>query len=121
MQDPFPHQGVVNTQQQTPHTHPSRGNPHNNPNHDIFMIGEDILLQTHNQNYEAPSEPSPSTSTTTIPTVSLTIPRDSIESMPKMVKGPLWCIGHNSKVSHSYNIVDELAQPSSTMSALEVL
>lgn len=43
MKDPFPHQGVVNTQQQTPQSHPSRGNLDNNPSHDSFMTGEDIL------------------------------------------------------------------------------
>lgn len=56
-----------------------------------------------------------------IPTGSLTIPRPSIESMPKMVKGPLRHAIHNSKAAHSYNIVDDLAQSPSTMLALEVL
>lgn len=45
MQNPFPHQGVVNTRQQSCHSHPSVGKPHNNSNHDIFMIGENTLLQ----------------------------------------------------------------------------
>lgn len=56
-----------------------------------------------------------------IPSRSFTILRTYIESMPKMVKGPLQCARHNSKEAHSYSIVIDLAQSPSAMSALEVL
>jgi len=44
MEDPSPYHRVVSTQQQTPHSHPSRGNHNNNLNHEILMTREDILM-----------------------------------------------------------------------------
>lgn len=41
--------------------------------------------------------------------------------MPKMFNRPLWCMRHNSKDVHRYNIVNGFVQSRSPMSALEVL
>lgn len=85
------------------------------------MTREDVLLQTRNHTYEAPPDPSPSTSAKAIPTRPLTITQPPIDVMPKMVKGPLQHARPNSRGAHSYNIVDYMAQSSSAISALEVL
>ena len=74
MQDPFPHQGVVSTQQQPSHSHPSGGNSHNNYIHNIFMTEEYIFLQNENIIYEYHLEPNISTLSIKIPIGSLSIP-----------------------------------------------
>jgi len=84
------------------------------------MTGEEILLQTRNLTYDNPPELNPSTLVMIMPTRPLTIMKPPIDVMPKMVKVPLWRARSNSKATHNYSIVDDLAQSPSFMSVLEV-
>lgn len=90
MQGPLRHQGVVNTKQhQPPKLKNPEGDTHNNSNGDIYMVGEDILLQTRNRNYEALPDIKSSSSSISLPITPLNIPPVPIKPMPKMVKCPM--------------------------------
>jgi hypothetical protein len=62
-QNPIPHQGVINTQHDTHHPPPQVGqylNPNNPADHTILLTSEEeILLQTRNRQYHAPTESPP--------------------------------------------------------------
>jgi len=51
----------------------------------------------------------------------LQIPQSKVEVIAKIPKGPLCQNVASAKSTHTYNIVDDLAQSHATMSMLEVL
>ena len=114
MQEPFPHQGTVSTQQQNP------DNPGKN-NHEIYMVREEMFFQTWNRSYDTPPDTSTSGASMSTPTAPLTIPNIPLEPLAKMVKGPNRRAGNYSKAAHNYSIVDDLSQSPTAMSTLEVL
>jgi hypothetical protein len=129
LQNPIPHQGVINTQQDTQHPPPQAGqylNPNNPTYHTILLTSEEeILLQTRNCQYHAHAE-SPPLPPKTNPTPTrppLVIPRPSVEPRLLIPHIPLCKNVHNPQVraSHNYSLVDDLAQSSAAMSVLEVL
>jgi hypothetical protein len=129
LQNPIPHQGVINTQQDTQHPPPQVGqyhNPNNPAERTILLTSEEeILLQTRNRQYPASAESTP-TSTDTNPTPTgppLMIPRPSNEPPLRIPRIPLRRNVHNpqAQAAHNYSLVDDLAQSSVAMSVLEVL
>jgi hypothetical protein len=60
LQNPIPHQGVINTQHDTQHPPPQMGkyyNPNNPSERTILLTSEEeILLQTRNRHYHTPTE-----------------------------------------------------------------
>jgi hypothetical protein len=66
LQNPIPHQGVMNTQQEMHPAPPQMGqyqNPGTPADHTILLTSEEeILLQTHSRQYNAPPESTPTTS-----------------------------------------------------------
>lgn len=115
MQEPFPHQGVVNTHQQQPPQNDTGGG-----SHEIYMAGKELFFQTRNRNYDTPSDIEPSGTSMSVPTTSLNISKVPIEPLPKTVKEPMRRSGHHSKATHSYRIIYDLAQSPVSMSSLEV-
>ena len=111
MQEPFPHQGTVNTQQQN--LEDSRKN-----NHEIYMAREEMFFKTQNHSYDTPPYTNTSGASTSALTVPFTIPNITMELLPKMVKGPNRRAGNYSKVAQNYSIVDDLAPSLAAMSAL---
>ena len=81
MQEPFPHQGIVSTQQQTPEYSEKNS-------HEIYMTSEEIFFQTQNQNYDTPLDTNTLGASTSTPKNPLTISNMPIEPLPKMAKGP---------------------------------
>jgi hypothetical protein len=85
LQNPIPHQGVVNTQQDTQHPPPQVGqyhNPNNPAERTILLTSEEeILLQTRNRQYPAPAESTPISADTNPPPTGppLVIPRPPAE------------------------------------------
>jgi hypothetical protein len=127
LQNPIPHQGVVNTQQDAQHPPPQAGqyhNPNNPAERTILLTSEEeILLQTRNRQYPAEST---STSPETNPTPAappLVIPRPSAEPPLRIPRIPLRRNVHNpqARAAHNYSLVDDLAQSPAAMSVLEVL
>jgi hypothetical protein len=63
LQNPIPHQGVINTQQDMQPTTPQLGqylSPNNPVDHTILLTSEEeILLQTRNHQYHGPAESPP--------------------------------------------------------------
>jgi hypothetical protein len=130
LQNPIPHQGVINTQQDTQHPPPQVGQYHN-PNNPVertilLTSEEEILLQTRNRQYPTTAESTP-ISLETNPTPSdgtpLMIPRPSAEPPLHIPRIPLRRNVHNpqARVAHNYSLVDDLAQSPAAMSVLEVL
>jgi hypothetical protein len=129
LQNPIPHKGVTNTQQDTQHPPPQVGqyyNPNNPTERTILLTSEEeILLQTRNRQYHAPIESPPITSETN-PTPAgppLVIPRPFAEPPLRIPRIPLRRNVHNpqARVAHNYSLVDDLAQSLAVMSVLEVL
>jgi hypothetical protein len=129
LQNPIPHQGVINTQQDTQHPPPQVGqyhNPNNPAERTILLTSEEeILLQTRNRQYPATAESTP-TSPETNPTPTgppLVIPRPSAEPPLRIPRIPLRRNVHNpqARAAHNYSLVDDLAQSPAAMSVLEVL
>jgi hypothetical protein len=129
LQNPIPHQGVMNTQQDIQPTPPQLGqylNPNNPADHTILLAsGEEVLLQTRSRQYHAPAE-SPPIPPEIIPTPTgplLVIPRPNAETLLCIPRIPLHRNVHNPRASaaHNYSLVDDLAQSSAAMSILEVL
>jgi hypothetical protein len=127
LQNPIPHQGVVNTQQDAQRPPPQAGQYHNpnNPGECTILLTseEEILLQTRNLQYPAEST---STSPETNPTPAappLVIPRPSTETPLRIPRIPLRRNVHNpqARAAHNYSLVDDLAQSPAAMSVLEVL
>jgi hypothetical protein len=129
LQNPIPHQGVINTQQDTQHPPPQVGqyhNPNNPAERTILLTSEEeILLQTRNRQYHTPAESTPiSPETNPTPTgPPLVIPRPSAEPPLRIPRIPLRRNVHNpqARAAHNYSLVDDLAQSPAAMSVLEVL
>jgi hypothetical protein len=129
LQNPIPHQGVINTQQDTQHPPPQMGqyhNPNNPAERTILLTSEEeILLQTRNRQYPPIDESTP-TSPETNPTPTgppLVIPRPSTEPPLCIPRIPLRRNVHNpqARAAHNYSLVDDLAQSPAAMLVLEVL
>jgi hypothetical protein len=127
LQNPIPHQGLVNTQQDAQHPPPQVGqyhNPNNPAERTILLTSEEeIILQTRNRQYLAEST---STSPETKPTPAappLFIPHPSAEPPLRIPRIPLHRNVHNpqARATHNYSLVDDLAQSPAAMSVLEVL
>jgi hypothetical protein len=69
LQNPFPYQGVMYTQQMINPTPPQMGQyatpgstqPRNLVDHSILLTSEEIILQTHNHQYGMPPDSTPTT------------------------------------------------------------
>jgi hypothetical protein len=129
LQNPIPHQGVINTQQDAQRPPPQMGqyhNPNNPAERTILLTSEEeILLQTRNRQYPPTAESTP-TSIEANPTPigpPLVIPRPSAEPPLRIPRIPLRRNVHNpqARAAHNYSLVDDLAQSSAAMSVLEVL
>lgn len=88
----------------------------------------DINLQTRSHQYDNPLTSSAIESKTKIsaeplmtPSGLLQIPQPRLEAIPKVLKGPLCRNVVSNPAAHTYSIVDNLAQPPTAMSTLEVL
>ena len=88
----------------------------------------DINLQTQSGQYDKPSTLFTTESKTKsspkpvmTPNGLLQIPQPKFEVIPKILKGPLHHNVASNWASHTYNIVDDLAQSLATMLMLEVL
>jgi hypothetical protein len=129
LQNPIPHQGVINTQHDAPHPPPQMGqyhNPNNPAERTILLTSEEeILLQTRNRQYPPTTESTPtSTEANSTPTgPPLVIPRPSAELPLRIPRIPLRRNVHNpqARAAHNYSLVDDLAQSPAAMSVLEVL
>jgi hypothetical protein len=129
LQNPIPHQGVMNTQQDTQPTPPQLGqylNPNNLADRTILLTSEEeILLQTRNRQYRAPIEspPIPPETNPTPTGTPLVLPRPTFETPLRIPRIPLHRNVHNpqARAAHNYSLVDDLAQSSVAMSILEVL
>jgi hypothetical protein len=118
LQNPIPHQGVINTQQDAQHPPPQVGqylNPNNPADRTILLTSEEeILLQTRNRQYHAPAESPPiSPETNPAPTgPPLVIPRPNTEPPLHIPRIPLRRNVHNpqARAAHNYSLVDDLAQ-----------
>jgi hypothetical protein len=127
LQNPIPHQGVINTQQDAQRPPPQAvqyHNPNNPAERTILLISEEeILLQTRNHQYPAKSTPiAPETNPTPMGPP-LVIPRPSTEPPLRIPHIPLHRNVHNpqARATHNYSLVDDLAQSPAAMSVLEVL
>jgi hypothetical protein len=129
LQNPIPHQGVINTQQDTRHPPPHVGqyiNPNNPADHTILITSEEgILLQTRSRQYHetAESPPIPPETNPTLTGPPLVIPRPSTKPPLRIPRIPLRRNVHNpqAREAHNYILVDDLAQSLAAMSVLEVL
>jgi hypothetical protein len=91
----------------------------------LLTSEEEVLLQTCSCQYSAPSK-SPPIPPETIPTTMephFMIPHPNMETPLHIPRIPLRRNVHNpqARVAHNYNLVDDLAQSSTTMSVLEVI
>jgi hypothetical protein len=127
LQNPIPHQGVVNTQQDAQRPPPQTG-PYHNPNNPaertiLLTSEEEILLQTRNRQYPAESTPTPPETNPTPAAPPLVIPRPTAEPPLRIPRIPLRRNVHNpqARAAHNYSLVDDLAQSPAAMSVLEVL
>jgi hypothetical protein len=127
LQNPIPHQGVVNTQQDAQRPPPQAG-PYHNPNNPaertiLLTSEEEILLQTRNRQYPAESTPTPPETNPTPAAPPLVIPRPTAEPPLRIPRIPLRRNVHNpqARAAHNYSLVDDLAQSPAAMSVLEVL
>jgi hypothetical protein len=129
IQNPIPHQGVINTQNDTRHPPPLTGqylNPNNPADHTILLTSEEeILLQTRNHQYHAPAEspPIPPEINPTPTGPPLVIPLPSAKPLLRIPRIPLRRNVHNpqARAAHNFSLVDDLAQSLAAMSVLEVL
>jgi hypothetical protein len=129
MKNLIPHQGVINTHQDTQHPPPQVGqyhNPNNLVERTILLTSEEeILLQTRNRQYPTTAESTP-TSSEPNPTPTgplLVIPHPPTEPPLRIPCIPLCRNVHNpqARAAHNYSLVDDLAQSPAAMSVLEVL
>jgi hypothetical protein len=129
LQNPIPHQGVINTQPDMQPTPPQLGqypNTGTSANFTILLTSEEeVLLQTCSHQYFTPSESSPNTSelvpVTTGPP--LIIPRPNTETSLHIPRIRLHRNVHNpqARETHNYSLDNDLAQSLVSMSFLEVL
>lgn len=85
------------------------------------MTREEMFFQTQNHNYDTPPDTNMSGASTSAQTTPFTISKMPVEPFPNMEKGPNRQAGNQSKAVHNYSIVDDLAQSTTAMLALEVL
>jgi hypothetical protein len=134
LQNPIPHQGVINTQPegvQHPHPQgkfppPEQPHPGNTTDHSILLTTEEeILLQTHSHQYGTSPDPLPTTSDAPQPPTGqpLMIPHPNTEAITHMPHAPLHRNVHNphARATHSYSLIDDLTQSPTSMSVMEVL
>jgi hypothetical protein len=129
LQNPIPHQGVMNTQQEMHPAPPQMGqyqNPGTPADHTILLTSEEeILLQTCSRQYNTPPESTPTTSEAVPVTTGppLMIPCPNTETPLRIPRIPLRRNVNNpqARATHNYSLVDDLAQSPATMSVLEVL
>jgi hypothetical protein len=127
LQNPIPHQGVVNTQQDAQRPPPQAGPYHNlnNPAERTILLTseEEILLQTRNRQYPAESTSTPPETNPAPAAPPLVIPRPTAEPPLRIPRIPLRRNVHNpqARAAHNYSLVDDLAQSPAAMSVLEVL
>jgi hypothetical protein len=129
LQNPIPHQGVMNTQQEMHPAPPQMGqyqNPGNLVDHNILLTSEEeILLQMRSRQYNAPPESTPTTSEAVPVTTGqpLMIPCPNTEPPICIPRIPLrWNVNNpQARVAHNYSLVDDLVQSPAAMSVLEVL
>jgi hypothetical protein len=129
LQNPIPHQGVMNTQQGRHPASPRMGqypNPSTPADHTILLTSEEeVLIQMHNRQYSAPPDSTPTTSEVTPVTSGppLMLPRPNTELPLRSPCIPLHRNVNNpqARVAHNYSLVDDLAQSPAAMSVLEVL
>jgi hypothetical protein len=129
LQNPIPHQGIINTQQDAQHPPPQMGQYHNpnNPAEQTILLTseEEILLQTRNRQYPptAESTPTPTEANPTPTGPLLVIPHPSAKPPLRIPRIPLRRNVHNpqARAAHNYSLVDDLAQSPAAMSVLEVL
>jgi hypothetical protein len=118
LQNPIPHQGVMNTQQEVHPAPPQMGqyqNPGNLVDRTILLTSEEeILLQMRSRQYNAPPESTPTTSETVPVTVGqpLMIPCPSTEPPLCIPRIPLrWNVNNpQARATHNYSLVDDLVQ-----------
>ena len=131
--DPFPQQGFMATQ--PPHAPvTTQHSPSGSSDYQILMMASDppltvdLNLQTRSRQYSTPPVTSVSESPSSGPTeplltpngpLQLPPPKDAVH--PKPPKGPLCRNATSVRATHSYSIVDDLAQYSAAISALELL
>jgi hypothetical protein len=129
LQNPIPHQGVMNTQQEMHPSPPQMGqyqNPGNLMDNNILLTSEEeIILQTCNRQYNTPLESTPTTSEAVPITVGkpFMILRPNTEPPLRIPRIPLQQNFNNpqARATHNYSLVDDLAQSPATMLVLEVL
>ena len=99
LQNPIPHQGVVNTQQDAQHSPPQAGqyhNPNNPAERTILLTSEEeILLQTRNRQYLDESTSTPPETNPTPMAPPLVIPRPPAEQPLRIPLIPLRRNVHN--------------------------
>jgi hypothetical protein len=133
LQNPIPHQGVMNTQQAIDPTLPQMGQystpgatqPKSSVDHSVLLTSEEILLETRNRQYGMPPYSTPTTSEA-LPTNKgqpLMIPRPHAEPIPRIPHMPLRRNMHNphARATHNYSLVDDLDQSPVAIFVLEVL
>jgi hypothetical protein len=129
LQNPIPHQGVMNTKQDMHPTPPHMGQyPNSCTSADRTILlpsEEEVPLQMCNHQYNTPPDSSPTTLEAS-PTTSgppLMIPHPNIETPLHIPCIPLrWNVNNpQARAAHNYSRVDELAQYPASMSVLEVL
>jgi hypothetical protein len=129
LQNPIPHQGVMNTQQEMHPAPPQMGqypNPGTPTDHTILLTSEEeVLLQTRSRQYNAPPDSAPTTSEAAPVTTGppLMIPHPNTEPPLHIPRIPLRRNVNNpqARAAHNYSLVDDLAQSPAAMSVLEVL
>jgi hypothetical protein len=128
-QNPIPYQGVMNTQQEINSAPPQMGQYQNSgPNpvdrNILHIREEEILLQTHDRQYNMPPDSTPTTSEKTPATIEqpFMIPHPNIEPNPRIPCIPLRRNVHkpHARTTHNYSLVNDLAQSPATMFVLEV-
>jgi hypothetical protein len=128
LQNPIPHQGVINTQQDAQRPPPQMGQsvtpgttqPRDSVDRSIFLTNEEIHLQTCSRQYSTPLDSTSTTSETRPAPIGqpLMIPRPNAEPIPRIPQRNV----HNphAQAAH-YSLVDDLSQSPAAISVLEVL
>jgi hypothetical protein len=134
LQNPIPHQGVMNTQHEVHPSPPKMGKYQNlGPIHPLNLVDlnilltseEDILLQMRDHQYGTPPNSAATTSEESPSTAGqpLMIPCPNVEPTICIPHIPLrWNVNHpQAREAHNYSLVNDLAQYHVSMSVLEVL
>jgi hypothetical protein len=109
LQNPIPHKGVINTQQDMQPTPPQLGqypNTGNPVDRTILLTSEEeVLLQTCSRQYSTPPESAPTTSEATLVTIGppLMIPRPNTEIPLRIPRILLHRNVHNPQARAAHN------------------